>query len=66
MAVFSGLSRTIAENPSITTIKEQTKFTGKFFLNKIFNPSTPHNKYVQLDEIIDLEKDVDFFRHNAL
>ena len=66
MAIFPGRSRTITDNSNITTIKEQTKFTGKNFLNRIFNTSTSQHKYVQLDEIIDLEKDVDFFRQNSL
>ena len=65
MAIFPGRSHTILDNPSITTITEQTHFLGRNFLSRFFGPSTSRNE-VQLDEIIDLNRDVDIFRQNSL
>ena len=66
MAIFSGRSRILVENPNITTITEQTRITGRNFLNRILHSSSSQETKVQLGQIIDLDRDVDTFRQNAL
>ena len=66
MTLFPGrsqtISQTIRETPSTTTVNKRTSFTWTNFLSRFLTSRTTGDTEVELDEIIDLDRDVNIFQ----